>query len=274
MYGEDDQPPAGAMRAYARGQIPGGVSPAGSQIPPALQGFQPSRTVQPVIQPLPELAAPKFDQQGPGAFDFLKQGVDTIQKFQKSAEQEKFSEWQKDMQRQIAELKAMRARAEKIDPSIRGSAQGQPEPGSLEDYFARNRQFESGNDPNATNPGSGASGLYQFLPSTWRALMQEAPQLGLTPEGIKDEKQQDAAMRYYTNKSVGLLTDMLGRKPTGGELYSMHLLGHSGGANVLKNLDAPITATINPAAIRGNPFLNKFKTGRDLIAGLNQQFGG
>jgi soluble lytic murein transglycosylase-like protein len=29
---------------------------------------------------------------------------------------------------------------------------------------------ESGGNPNAVNPSSGAGGLYQFLPSTWHAL--------------------------------------------------------------------------------------------------------
>jgi resuscitation-promoting factor RpfC len=31
-------------------------------------------------------------------------------------------------------------------------------------------QAESGGNPNAVNPSSGAGGLYQFLPSTWHAL--------------------------------------------------------------------------------------------------------
>jgi hypothetical protein len=34
------------------------------------------------------------------------------------------------------------------------------------------RRIESHNDPNATNRYSGAMGLYQFLPSTWRTTPQ------------------------------------------------------------------------------------------------------
>jgi membrane-bound lytic murein transglycosylase B len=34
------------------------------------------------------------------------------------------------------------------------------------------RRVESHNDPNATNRYSGAMGLYQFLPSTWRTTPQ------------------------------------------------------------------------------------------------------
>lgn len=38
---------------------------------------------------------------------------------------------------------------------------------------------ESRNDPNATNRSTGASGLYQFLPSTWRTTPQG--RAGLSP---------------------------------------------------------------------------------------------
>jgi LysM repeat protein len=40
-------------------------------------------------------------------------------------------------------------------------------PGSFQHQVA---QAESGGDPTAVNPSSGAGGLYQFIPSTWAAL--------------------------------------------------------------------------------------------------------
>ena len=140
-------------------------------------------------------------------------------------------------------------------------------------YFARNRQFESGNDPRARNPITGASGSYQFLPSTWRGLMKEAPDLGLTEEGIMDDAQQDKAMRYYTGKSASILKPLLGRAPTGGELYLAHLLGHSGGPSVIRGADRPLAETVDPRAIAANPWLKNYATGSDLIAALNRKFG-
>src|SRR5690606_8898322 len=116
-------------------------------------------------------------------------------------------------------------------------------------YFARNRQFESSNNPNARNPITGASGSYQFLPSTWRGLMKEAPHLGLTEEGIFADKQQDAAMKYYTGKSASILRPMLGRAPTGGELYLAHLLGHAGGPAVNRGTERPLTEIVDQRAI-------------------------
>lgn len=140
-------------------------------------------------------------------------------------------------------------------------------------YFARNRQFESGNNPNARNPITGASGSYQFLPSTWRGLMKEAPHLGLTEDGIFDDKQQDAAMRYYTGKSASILRPLLGRAPTGGELYLAHLLGHAGGPAVIRGADRPLPETVDPRAIAANPWLKNYATGQDLITALNRRFG-
>jgi hypothetical protein len=97
----------------------------------------------------------------------------------------------------------------------------------------------------------------------------------LTPEGIWTRGQQIKAMRHYTQKSANILEPMLGRKPTGGELYLLHLLGYGGGPQVLRNLDAPITSTISPAAYQSNiTLLKPYATGHDLIRGLNRTFGG
>lgn len=140
-------------------------------------------------------------------------------------------------------------------------------------YFARNRQFESGGNPRARNPITGASGDYQFLPSTWRGLMKEAPHLGLTEDGIFDSKQQDAAMKYYTGKSASILRPMLGRAPTDGELYLAHLLGHAGGPAVIRGADRPLSEIVDPRAISANPWLKNYATGQDLIEALNKKFG-
>ena len=146
-------------------------------------------------------------------------------------------------------------------------------PASPKDYLSAVAKFESGDNPNARNP-SGATGVYQFMPQTWKGLMQEAPHLGLTEEGIKTREQQDKAMRYYTGKSAAILKPLLNRNPTGGELYLLHLLGHAGGPRVLKSPDAPLSDTVDGAAIRSNPFLQNHKTGADLVAYLNKRFGG
>lgn len=139
-------------------------------------------------------------------------------------------------------------------------------------YFERNRGAESGGNDRAVNQITQASGRYQFLPATWRGIMKEAPHLGLTEEGIFDPAQQDAAMRYYTSKSVSALKPMLGRDPTGGELYALHLLGHAGGANLIANAGKALPDLISQDAIRANPWLKQFDSGVDLLRYLNRRF--
>lgn len=157
-------------------------------------------------------------------------------------------------------------------PPFNPSASPKAAPADLDSYFAKNRAFESGGDRYAVNQGSGAAGLYQFLPSTWTSIMNEAPHLGLTPNGMHDEEQQNAAMRYYTAKSAATLRPILGRAPTGGELYALHLLGHSGGAHLVQNPNRPLTEVISKAAMDGNPWLYNYQTGQDLINQLNRRF--
>lgn len=183
-----------------------------------------------------------------------------------------FASSMKRIDEQLSDMKRSRAEYERLLSNGRASTASASF--GPDDYLKAVSKFESVNDPGAVNERSGAAGRFQFMPGTWRTLMSEAPHLGLTPEGITNDDQQYKAMKYYTGKSAALMRPLLGRDPTGGELYLAHLLGHSGGPAVLKNLDAPITSTIDPAAYRANPFLANYKTGNDLVAGLNYQFGG
>lgn len=150
---------------------------------------------------------------------------------------------------------------------------GRTAPVNVDDYMRKNRSFESGGDKYAVNQASGATGLYQFLPSTWTSIMKEAPDLGLTVNGMHDEVQQNAAMKFYTDKSRNLLKPLLGRDPTGGELYALHLLGHTGGSHLIGNLARPLTEIVDKRAMDANPWLYQYRTGEDLINALNRKFG-
>lgn len=139
-------------------------------------------------------------------------------------------------------------------------------------YFAKTRGAESGGNDAAVNGVSGATGRYQFMPSTWGTLAKEAPHLGLTPEGIKDPAQQERAMQYYTGKSANVLKQVLGRAPTGGELYALHMFGQNGGASLVANQDAPLQALFPKIVFDQNPFLKNYTTGRQLLADFNRRF--
>lgn len=208
--------------------------------------------------------------------DIAKQAMGIVKGFSEQEKKSDFSKTLADIDRRIAEMKALKLQTGEATARAPLTA---TDPSSVEgdvpdSYMMANSKFESGDNPNAVNKLSGASGRYQFMPSTWQGLIKEAPHLQLTPEGIKDDAQQNRAMRYYTTKSVDALKPVLGRQPTGGELYLAHLLGHSGGPSLIKRQDEALTEALAPIIISSNPFLKRYKTGRDLIADLNKKFGG
>jgi hypothetical protein len=94
------------------------------------------------------------------------------------------------------------------------------------DYFARLKQIESGGNPNAANPTSGASGPYQFMPKT-------AAQYGLSDP--TDPAQADIAVRRLTTDNARTLSSNLGRVPSAAELYLAHQQGASGATRLLSN---------------------------------------
>lgn len=244
--------------------------PLPSNLPQARLLEIPQARNAPQQMPMPSEAprAPAMPEAGPTDFQTIVSGIGNLLKQSRDdidkKEREKTA---KDFAAQLAALRASQTQTQAKPDQASG------QPADLNTYEKALSKFESGDNPNAQN-SSGATGLYQFMPATWGWIMKEAPDLGLTEEGIKDPAQQTKAMRYYTRKSAQILEPILGRKPTGGELYLLHLLGHSGGPNVLSAIDKPITETISSGAYRSNPFLKQYTTGRDLIAGLNKTFGG
>ena len=148
-------------------------------------------------------------------------------------------------------------------------------PGVPAGYFRNLYGVESGNDPKAVNTSGGtyASGLGGLLPSTYRGIMQEAPHLGLRPDGILDAGQNAAATRYYTEKSVGILKSM-GLPVTSENLYALHHFGYGGGPKLINNQDAPLQSIYGPEIFRANPYLHKYERGADLMNLFKQKFGG
>jgi len=261
--------PIAAMRGLLR-ESP--IPTAYSAQPKGRPNMTPPDQMRSTAPPMPPpLTFPQMKESNEWG-DLGKQAMSLDKGFQEKPEDDKFIKNMREFDKQLAELRALRSTQGTNQPQV--SPSNEPLDDATGDYVVRNASFESGNNPKAVNPGSGASGLFQFLPSTWRGIMQEDPSLGLTADGIFDVEQQKKAMNHYTRKSAVILNGVLGRKPTGGELYLLHLLGHSGGPAVLADINAPITSTIDPAAYRSNPFLKQYKTGRDLIAGLNGKFGG
>lgn len=268
--------PVAAMRAaLRRNSAPVGASgyvPGADRQPSGSAPYTPLPAAPPL--PVPAMPPPMNEL---GTLAGLARGL-----FE-AIEEKPGSDWIVNFQRQLDALKG-RAAGSGPGPGPGPTARRHtpltaPDTGEVDvtdvpqGYFASNRRFESGNNPRARNPITGASGSFQFLPSTWASLIKEAPDLGLTEDGIFDDKQQDAAMRYYTSKSVQRLKPMLNRAPTGGELYTLHLLGHNGGEHVVRNQGAKLASLLPEAVFKANPWLRNYDTGRDLLEDLNKRFG-
>ena len=147
-------------------------------------------------------------------------------------------------------------------------------------YLHGLRKRESGGNDMAVNGTTGATGRYQFLPSTWEGVMKTHPELGLTSQDIYNGEKQEQAIRAFTNDNVRILKSQ-GLPVDPGALYAMHFLGSGAGPQFLKavqsNPDANAAAMF-PAAARANPTVF-YANGQPLSASqvhaqMSASFGG
>jgi hypothetical protein len=111
-------------------------------------------------------------------------------------------------------------------------------------YAMKMAHIESRFDPNAMHPGSKATGLFQFIPSTWR-------QYGQGQDARDPAANADAAMRF-TLANQNQLRAALGRNPTDGELYLAHQQGAGGATSLLNNPSARAVDIVGERAVLGN----------------------
>jgi len=124
-------------------------------------------------------------------------------------------------------------------------------------------QAESGNNPNAKNPNSSASGLYQFTNDTWNSSVQRwGKELGI---GIKDKNNpqaQEAMVRKLADSNAKYIEKNLGVQPDNGQIYLAHFMGAPAAVKLMKSYGtrAP-AAQIFPQAAKANQsiFFNKGK---------------
>lgn len=109
-------------------------------------------------------------------------------------------------------------------------------------YLARTAQIESGGRPDARNPNSSASGLFQFIDST-------AAQYGVNQ--MDPVSSSHGAARLAADNAAQLRA-ALGREPTAAELYLAHQQGAGGAIKLLTNPGARAADIVGPDAVRLN----------------------
>ncbi|MGD2133425.1 MAG: transglycosylase SLT domain-containing protein [Maricaulaceae bacterium] len=119
-------------------------------------------------------------------------------------------------------------------------------------YLTATAQRESAFDPAAQAETSSASGLYQFIESTWLSTLERhGEQLGLG-EHLGLDRAETLALRFdpgisallagaLTADNAEALESRLGRPPSEGELYAAHVLGAGGASRLIE------AAAENPA---------------------------
>jgi hypothetical protein len=134
----------------------------------------------------------------------------------------------------------------------------------------------------AVKPGtSQAQGLYQFIPSTWRAMMQKyATKYGIAPNTPPSDPRANALMgAEYLKENQKILEQKLGRPVTGTDLYLSHFLGSAGGPRLLKAPSGDLAQNhADASAVSANRSIffagGRPKTVAEVIAWANKRIEG
>lgn len=140
--------------------------------------------------------------------------------------------------------------------------------------------IESAGNPNARNPMSSATGLGQFIESTWMEMFRRhfpEQSASMTREAILDLRTNPAISRqmtelYARENARALLA--AGLPADDGAIYLSHFLG-AGGARALLSADreTPVDQILSPQVIQANSSILEGRDAGDVIAWARQRMG-
>ena len=170
---------------------------------------------------------------------------------------------------------------EQVLPKIK---QTEVRPKTDQDYYDKLSGAESSNNPYAKAKTSSARGLFQFTAPTWaEAVKKWGKEHGLTPSGIFNRKQQEKAVRLFTEDNKKRLSKSLGlpeNKLDHTALYAAHFLGVSGATKLLTSPYKAVAKDLLPDAANANKTIfydkdkgNRPRTVKEVIDILEKKMG-
>lgn len=134
------------------------------------------------------------------------------------------------------------------------------------DILRRIRGGESGGNPNAKNPNSSASGLYQITDGTFRRL---AAKRGISFAQKNNPQVQELLAGDLLVENRRLLAKALGRTPDGNELILAHFSGAGNANRIINNPDRPAYLVV-----KRPPIGKRSKKTDPVLANMNVFFEG
>jgi hypothetical protein len=144
-----------------------------------------------------------------------------------------------------------------------------------DDYWPLLAKIESGNRPYIKARSSSASGLYQFIRSTWRAEGgQWGADMGQAFGGLKPSvDEQTCRAKSFTEKNVKIL-ETKGIPINKASLYAAHFFGAGMAAKVIgSDVTARADIIAGAAATNANPSILKGKTVGQFLSWLHKKTG-
>lgn len=134
------------------------------------------------------------------------------------------------------------------------------------DLAVRIAQKESSLYPKAKNPRSSAYGLFQITNDTWK-------EYGGTPENRYDMMDNIRIGMDIIASNRDTFLKKFGRAPNAGELYTMHMMGKTGGPRLMsQDPNALMADVVSPKIIKANRIPSTQTVG-EFIASMQQKMG-
>ena len=122
------------------------------------------------------------------------------------------------------------------------------------DLMSKIKGAESAGNPNAQNPNSSASGLYQFTDSTWKSAVDKwGRRAGIKYSDKANPQAQEAMMSALTQDNSRILQNK-GIQPTDQNVYFAHFMGAPAASKAISMLGKNVVAARSfPDAAKANP---------------------